>query len=1050
MERCDFCIDGIPGGALSCPECGRPAEVVEAGADPLGGHTHVGGDSNPLGGATRVGSAATEAPQQGLIAGRYQVLRTLGEGAFGTVHQVIDQFLTDKPVRALKVLSGEVDPQELAREAEVATEIQHPNLVRVRHHGSDGDRHFLVMEYCDEGDLYARLRGQGMRLPIEEALAITDQVLAGLSELHGRQILHLDIKPGNVLFGRGQAKLADFGIARGLRHSGADRQVAGTPGYMPPEQVEGRELDTRTDLYAVGVLLHVMLTGQLPKGGLAPGVPESLRPALQRCLSSRPADRPATAQELRALLRGEASGGFVWQPLSPTLSDRLSSPNGLYLLGVGLRGESVVRLEVMRSVLEELLGQQVLAIQGWGPKGLVPRAGVCGLVLAEQQDLLKRWAEQAKRSPIAASVSELDSGRFRPDKALKDCSSPQEHVLAAAIRASFLANPRKARTSLESARCTQDVEDLCSEVPVLADAIRVWRFLDAEDSDDQVAYLLDAARDMAEDASDHLELAWVMAALGEGEAPVREALTRATELAKEDSARLAVAWAAMGLGEVGIAQAQARALWQRAAQKRDLDSILNAVTALTGILDDESQTATFMDGLEQGEMTEELARTLAEVWGWVGRRDRAEAMERRGDEIAEALARQQAARAQAEAAKKKAEAERRAAEHAAARKEAEARKAEQAREDAAARKREEQARRKAEAAAATKRAAEAAEAARRAAERAEKKKADQAEAARRKEAAAERKRMVMAEAAIREREEERERARRARTPLYAAGVVVLAFVGVVAWVMTDEDEEVPGPKDAIDFTAGQPTPEDHLANEPTLVRSNVRNCIRATVAGAKVDSWEVVSTQAVTPRIFDAELDVATRSNGPWRALVHWDLDGLGLGVDVTCEPAATSEATTPKPVAAPVAAEPEPPAELPEREPEAPEPEPVEDLDAALAELGSDPPAEEPEATAEPEAEPEPPSAYPDVTGKWRGTHDGESIILTLKSAGSGAITGYGQRSYLGPQVPIGFEGRISEDGRLTGIYTFLDDPSMAPVTITAALSGTSLSGSGLSLRKD
>jgi len=170
------------------------------------------------------------------------------------------------------------------------------------------------MEYIDGEDLASLLRRIG-RLPPDKALELSRQLCAGLAAAHDRKVLHRDLKPANVLIdGRGRAHLADFGLANLTDQRRDTREVAGTPGYMAPEQLQGREVTTRTDVYALGLVLYEMFTGMraLTVDGALPASPSTHIPDLNpdiervilRCLERDPTRRPPSAIAVAAGLAG--------------------------------------------------------------------------------------------------------------------------------------------------------------------------------------------------------------------------------------------------------------------------------------------------------------------------------------------------------------------------------------------------------------------------------------------------------------------------------------------------------------------------------------------------------------------------------------------------------------------------------------------------------------------------------------------------------------------------------------------------------------------------
>ena len=245
-----------------------------------------------------------------MLARRYRIVGLLGRGGMGEVYRAEDLKLGQ--VVALKFLPKDVTHRAdwLARfhqEVRLARQVSHPNVCRVHDIGETGEQHFLSMEYIDGEDLASLLR-RIRRLPSDKALELARQLCAGLAAAHERNVLHRDLKPANVLIdGQGRAHLADFGLAD-LADRQRDRsELAGTPGYMAPEQLEGREVTKRTDVYALGLVLCEMFTGKRPlaAGGLNnPDLDPAIERVILRCLEHDPARRPPSAVAVAAALPG--------------------------------------------------------------------------------------------------------------------------------------------------------------------------------------------------------------------------------------------------------------------------------------------------------------------------------------------------------------------------------------------------------------------------------------------------------------------------------------------------------------------------------------------------------------------------------------------------------------------------------------------------------------------------------------------------------------------------------------------------------------------------
>ncbi len=267
----------------------------------------------------------------------YIIERRLGAGGMGEVWQAHDERL-GRPV-AIKLLlphpsNVEARVRAFQQEARAAGALNHPAVLTVYDIGHHRDAPFLVTE-CLDGESLRMALGRGA-LPVETALDVALQVARGLHAAHARGIVHRDLKPENIFVTRdGRVKILDFGIAtlhdvtplvaEGSGDAPGQRRllVTGTAGYMAPEQMRGDEVDGRADLYALGGVLHEMITGHTP-GSASAAVPPDVLAVIRRCLRARPADRYATAAEvvsaLEALVRSRqppshALGVLVRRPL---------------------------------------------------------------------------------------------------------------------------------------------------------------------------------------------------------------------------------------------------------------------------------------------------------------------------------------------------------------------------------------------------------------------------------------------------------------------------------------------------------------------------------------------------------------------------------------------------------------------------------------------------------------------------------------------------------------------------------------------------------------
>ena len=204
-----------------------------------------------------------------VLSGRYRLESKLGSGGMSTVYLALDEVL-DRPV-AVKLLHREISEEadqleRFRREARAAARLSHPNLVGVIDAGEDDGRPYIVFEYINGRTLKRRIQEEGP-LPVDEAVAYAIEIGRGLTAAHARKLVHRDVKPQNVLIDPdGRAKVTDFGIARSLEQKGmtATGRVLGTTDYVSPEQAMGEDVDERSDVYSLGVVLYEMLTGDVP------------------------------------------------------------------------------------------------------------------------------------------------------------------------------------------------------------------------------------------------------------------------------------------------------------------------------------------------------------------------------------------------------------------------------------------------------------------------------------------------------------------------------------------------------------------------------------------------------------------------------------------------------------------------------------------------------------------------------------------------------------------------------------------------------------------
>ncbi len=268
-----------------------------------------------------------------VLGGTYELTERIGGGGMGIVFRARDRRLgRDVAVKLLRV-TGEGDHELrrlFEREARATAQLLHPNIVTLHHVGEHEGMPYLVLELLSGETLATRL-ARRVRLPLAEALAILDAVLAAIAFAHQRGVLHRDLKPSNVFITSDERiKVLDFGIALSLdADAGPLTRGAGTPGYMAPEQRGGGAQDSRTDVWSAARLLIECVLGRRPEDHDTTAllaelqIDRRVRGVLARALSADPAERPESAEELRALL-------------SATIGEREARPRRFAVVGLGL------------------------------------------------------------------------------------------------------------------------------------------------------------------------------------------------------------------------------------------------------------------------------------------------------------------------------------------------------------------------------------------------------------------------------------------------------------------------------------------------------------------------------------------------------------------------------------------------------------------------------------------------------------------------------------------------------------------------------------------
>jgi serine/threonine protein kinase/Tfp pilus assembly protein PilF len=261
------------------------------------------------------------------FAGRYQIIEELGKGGMGRIYKALDKEINAKV--ALKLIKPEISAddktiQRFKNELKIAREITHKNVCRMYDLNKEGELYFISMEYVSGEDLKSFIR-RSKQLATGTAITIAKQICEGLSEAHKSGVVHRDLKSSNIMIDKeGNARIMDFGIARPLLTTGLTDEgiIIGTPEYMSPEQVEGKEIDQRSDIYSLGIILYEMVAGRVPFEGDTPltlgikhkkeiprnpkklnaQIPDGFDQVIMRCLEKDKTKRYQSARELHAEL----------------------------------------------------------------------------------------------------------------------------------------------------------------------------------------------------------------------------------------------------------------------------------------------------------------------------------------------------------------------------------------------------------------------------------------------------------------------------------------------------------------------------------------------------------------------------------------------------------------------------------------------------------------------------------------------------------------------------------------------------------------------------